>query len=298
MTRGLGLLLLLLPTAAWAHAGPHRIEVGPPGWTLDAWVTVPLLLAAAFYLAGFIRLRRRSAGGRPTLARQARLFALGWLALAAAAVSPLHEAGERSFAMHMIEHELIMLAAGWLLAASRPVGTMLWALPMTGRQEVAGFGRMSIIRRPWRFATDPFVATLLQATAMWLWHMPALFDRALGHQGWHIAQHLSFLATALIFWWSMLRARHGLGVSALCLFATSMVGGALGALMAVSESPWYAGYAAMGMTPWGLTPAEDQQLAGLLMWVPGGLVHAGAALWLVAHWLRDPREEHHAVALD
>lgn len=67
---------------------------------------------------------------------------------------------------------------------------------------------------------------------------------------------------------------------------TSIVGGALGALMALSSSPWYAGYAAMGMMPLGLTPTEDQQLAGLIMWVPGGLVHAAAALVVLGRYLR------------
>ncbi len=76
------------------------------------------------------------------------------------------------------------------------------------------------------------------------------------------------------------------GVAVLCLFATSVISGALGALMAFSESPWYAGYAAMGMAPFGLTAAEDQQIAGLLMWIPGGLVHAAAALILVGAALK------------
>jgi cytochrome c oxidase assembly factor CtaG len=57
--------------------------------------------------------------------------------------------------------------------------------------------------------------------------------------------------------------------------------------MALSSSPWYAGYAGLGMAPFGLTPAEDQQLAGLLMWIPGGLVHAVAALVLLARSLRE-----------
>jgi cytochrome c oxidase assembly factor CtaG len=64
-----------------------------------------------------------------------------------------------------------------------------------------------------------------------------------------------------------------------------MIGGALGALMALSTSPWYGAYAAMGMTPFGLTPEEDQQLAGLIMWIPGGLFHLAAALWFLAAWL-------------
>jgi cytochrome c oxidase assembly factor CtaG len=85
-------------------------------------------------------------------------------------------------------------------------------------------------------------------------------------------------------------------LAVLCLFVTSLVSGALGALMAFSESPWYAGYARLGMAPFGLTPAEDQQLAGLIMWVPGGLVHALAALALVGMTLRSrpAREGAHA----
>jgi cytochrome c oxidase assembly factor CtaG len=67
----------------------------------------------------------------------------------------------------------------------------------------------------------------------------------------------------------------------LCLVVTSIVSGALGALMAFATSPWYAGYARLGMAPFGLTPSEDQQIAGLLMWVPGGLVHAAAALLMM-----------------
>jgi cytochrome c oxidase assembly factor CtaG len=107
-------------------------------------------------------------------------------------------------------------------------------------------------------------------------------------EGWHIAQHLSFLVSALFFWQAVLTpVRRGLGLAALCLFATSLVAGALGALMAFSDSPWYARYALLGMAPFGLTPTEDQQLAGLLMWIPGGLVHAGAALLLIGLALRE-----------
>jgi cytochrome c oxidase assembly factor CtaG len=136
----------------------------------------------------------------------------------------------------------------------------------------------------WRLITDPAIATVLQICALWLWHMPSLFDRALDNEGWHALQHLSFLLTALLFWWSLTRSpRHGdrRVMAALCLFITSLASGALGALMAISSSPWYAGYAAMGLRgllPGGLTAAEDQQLAGLIMWIPGGLVHFVAAL--------------------
>ena len=81
-------------------------------------------------------------------------------------------------------------------------------------------------------------------------------------------------------------------MAAICLFATSMIGGGVGALMALDASPWYAEYARLGMTPFGLTPAEDQQLAGVIMWVPGGLFHLAAALVFLARGLAPERLNH------
>lgn len=288
-------LLLALPLAlmAAAPALAHNAGAVPPivpGWTLDPWVIVPLLISAGLYAFGFSRLYARSGGGRARLVRSATLYAGGWAVLALAVVSPLHQAGERSFAAHMVEHELLMLAAAPLLVASRPVAIFLWAFPPQARQALGGVGRQSWFTAPWRALTEPITATLVQAAALWLWHAPTLFDAALASDGWHVAQHLSFLVSALLFWSAMLdgRGARALGLAALCLFATSVVSGALGALMAFSQSPWYQGYAALGLAPFGLTPVEDQQLAGLLMWIPGGLVHAGAALILLSRLLREP----------
>lgn len=133
-------------------------------------------------------------------------------------------------------------------------------------------------------------ATALQAAALWLWHAPQLFDRALASDRWHAAQHASFLVTALLFWRAMLRRRADPAadrgarvVASLCLFLTSIVSGALGAPMAFSHSPWYAGHARFGTAPFGLTAAEDQQLAGLIMWIPGGLVHCARGARPDAH---------------
>lgn len=296
MRRGLAALALLaVPAAAWAHAGHYHVD--EPGWTLDPSVTLPLGAALLLYLIGFARLRKRSRLGRSRMAREALLFCAGWLVLAGALVSPLHEAGERSFTFHMIEHELIMVVATLLLAISAAGPVLLWGLPASARR---GFGRLihlGLVDGGWKTISSPPIATALQATALWLWHAPALFDRALASEGWHVAQHLSFLVTSLVFWWTIARAdaEGRFGVAAFCLLVTSCVGATLGALMALSSSPWYAGYARMGMTPFGLTPEQDQQLAGLIMWIPGGLVHLGAALIIVYRWLQ-PQEARDAVA--
>ena len=274
--------LALAAGAVQAHAGHDH--AGAPGWTFDAWVVAPLLVSLCWYAIGYLRLRARSAA-TAVHRRGALHFIAGWLVLAAALVTPLHEAGERSFAAHMFEHELLMLAAAPLLVLARPLGVALWAFPQPVRQALASGGHA--VGAAWQALTAPVVATLLQAVALWLWHAPRLFDLALAHDGWHVLQHLSFMVTALLFWWAMLcgRGERRLGLAIGCLFFTATISGALGALMAFSSSPWYAGYAASGLDAFGLAPAEDQQLAGLLMWVPGGMVHAGAGLVLLARRL-------------
>jgi cytochrome c oxidase assembly factor CtaG len=256
---------------------------------LDPLVTLPLAVLFAIFLVG----RKRLADRSKSAARSPWLFLAGWTVLTLALVSPLHQAGERSFTLHMIEHELIMLAATFLLAASRAGGILAWGLPAPVRGWLGG-GWKAPLASLWRQLTEPVTATVVQAVVMWAWHAPALFDRALDGRGWHIAQHVSFIGASLLFWAAMLNPRRGgYLLSAACLFLTSLVEGALGALMALSQSPWYSAYAAMGMSGIGLDPTTDQQLAGLVMWIPGGVVHGGAALWLLYKWLSS--EGGHAV---
>jgi len=284
------LFLAFLGAPAVAHDGrPHEA----PGWTLDPLLLGPLLLLLVLYVVGARRLWRRSDQGRARHRRTSWLFLSGWGVLALSVISPLHEAGERSFALHMIEHELIMLVATLLLASSAAGGALAWGLPRRLRTIATGWPA-----RLWRAVTEPVTATVLQAVALIAWHLPLLFDLALQNRVMHILQHASFVLTSLLFWWAMLHARGDrtrFGLSAACLFVTSLVGGVLGALMAVSSSPWYAPYAAMSLTGIGLDPAADQQLAGLIMWIPGGLVHAGAALLFFHRWLK-AAEDSHALA--
>ncbi len=288
---------------ALAHDLHAPLETAP-GWTWDPWITLPLLLSAILFGIGWRQLRQRTTLGLSVLTRRSLFFAGGWLTLVLSLVSPLHEAGERSFAVHMFEHELLMLLAAPLLVLSEPLVIMLWAFPLSGRRMLGGLTRSRPVAISWHRLTEPVTATLVQAAALWGWHAPLLFDLALSNEGWHAAQHLSFLVSALLFWTAIIGRRGvhapasgGRGLSVLCLFATSVVSGALGALMAISQSPWYPSYARLGMAPFGLAPAEDQQLAGLIMWIPGGLVHAAAALMLISTILKRDRRGEIANAL-
>ena len=140
----------------------------------------------------------------------------------------------------------------------------------------------------WSALTDPLGAFALHAIALWAWHLPAAFDAALAHEGWHIAQHVSFLGTALFFWWSVLghdpRGRYGPGHSAASLFLTMMHTGALGALLSLAPNPWYAPYIPL-TGALGMDPVDDQQLGGLIMWVPAALAYVIAALWVIGKML-------------
>lgn len=278
------LILAGCPGIAFADEGHGHS--GSPGWTFDPLVTVPLAILLILFLVGRYRLAARSRVER----KRPLLFLGGWLVLTLTLVSPLHQGGERSFTLHMIEHELIMLVATLLLAASHAGGVLAWGLPLPLRQ-ILGGGWKAPLTSLWRRLTEPVTATVLQAVVMWAWHAPDLFNRTLESQGWHVAQHLSFVLSSLIFWAAMLDTRRSSYLlSAACLFLTSLVEGALGALMALSMSPWYAAYAAMGMSGIGLDPTSDQQLAGLIMWIPGGLVHGGAALALIYQWLKSSED--------
>ncbi len=265
---------LLCTPVVFAHSSESR-DAG------EVFLIGLLIAFGAGYLTGFLRLRVGSRAGRAVLHRRALLFASGWLIIALSLLTPLHALGGRSFTAHMIEHELLMLVAAPLLAWSKPIGVLLWALPLRARRALAGVGQLRWYANTWSAISAPFAASLLQALVMWLWHAPSLFNRALLSEGWHAAQHLSFVFTAILFWWSIdaaARERRA-GVAALWLFFTSLHSGLLGVLMTFAQSPWYPRYIELGLQGLsGLTPLEDQQLAGLIMWIPGGLVHAVAAL--------------------
>lgn len=289
------LLALVMAGEAHAHAGHvHWLDLGTT-WTWDPWVMLPLALSGGLYAGGAARLWRRAGIGRGVRRWEAACFALGWALLVFALVAPLHWLGGRLFVAHMVEHEILMAAAAPLLVLGRPVA-MLWALPARSRRRVGQVGRTPAVARVWRFLTTPAVATIVHGTAIWIWHIPALYGAALADPWIHWLQHVSFFATALLFWRALLQgSERAYGAAVFYLFATSLHTGFLGVLLAFARRPLYPEQTA-GAAEWGLTPLEDQQLAGLFMWIPGGLVYAGAALVLAGLWISRSSGGDHAVA--
>jgi putative membrane protein len=273
-----------------AAAAPARAHEGRPpephdlwtAWSLEPFVLGGLALSAGCYARGVRRMP-----GRSLLDRESLLFAGGWLALFVALVSPLDPMGGALFSAHMTQHEVLMLFAAPLLVLGRPLAPFMLALPVRMRRRLAGAGRVGWVRGAWRALTNPFAAWLIHAAVLWLWHAPSLFQATLDSEAVHAAQHLSFLVSALLFCEALIHGaegRMGYGAAVVYVFTTAVHTSVLGALLTFSSTLWYPAYEATAAA-WGLTPLEDQQLGGLIMWVPAGLVYVAAGLWLLALWL-------------
>jgi putative membrane protein len=286
------------PSDALAHAGGEhqKAPVGPRDWGelwrtwgLEPGVVIPLVLSAMVYAQGIRALWRGGHAGRGVRTREAWCFAGGWLTLVMALVSPLHPWGSVLFSAHMTQHELLMLVAAPLLVLGKPIVAALNGLPPGWGRSMAGLARVDWWRRAWKIPTNPLAAWAIHAAVLWLWHVPALFQATIDNELVHAIQHLSFLLSALLFWWAVLQGRYratGYGVAVLYMFTTAFHSGLLGALIALARSVWYPAY--RGKTEsWGLTALEDQQLGGLIMWVPACTVYLVAGLALFAGWLRE-----------
>jgi cytochrome c oxidase assembly factor CtaG len=292
----LGLVASLLPLAASAHAE----RVVPRDELLDAWqidpvIATALLIIGWLYWRGASRLNRIARHSRrlPLYSTsQQGLFWLGLLTLAVALVSPLDTSTGTVFSAHMIQHVLLIAVAPPLLLAGRPLPALVNGLPGTIRA-VTGLitHRLAWARPLLALLVLPAAAWLLHAAALWLWHEPHLYQAAVRHAWVHVFEHVSFIATALLFWWAIVPAggRAAMlspGMAILSLFGMGMQGAALGAMMTFSGSTWYAVYEGRSEL-WGFSALSDQRLAGLIMWIPAGSIYVLAALLVLGRWLRE-----------
>jgi cytochrome c oxidase assembly factor CtaG len=238
-----------------------------------------------------VRAAWRAAGrGRGIAPSHVAAFAGAMAALVLALVSPIDALGGTLFSAHMVQHLLLVLAAAPLLILAAPDRAFTWALPVSLRRAAGRWLNRPGPRVAGDIATRPLTAWTLHAGALWIWHAPAPYAAALRSDGVHALEHLSFVVTALLFWWVVFRPhgrRRAYGTSVLLVFGTALHSGALGALITFAGESWYPAHAA-GAALWGMSALDDQQLAGLLMWIPAGLVYLGAAGVLCAAWLAPP----------
>lgn len=249
------LLVALSLSGCSTPALAHSPVAGGGQEQLAALASAALLaLLWLLYLAGS---RQRPAGRGAALLFHGAML-LCWFAV----LGPLDQWAETSASAHMSQHMLFMVVIAPLWVLSGPLPQLAAA---TGR------GGALVWEPLLRFTRHPMLAAWLQGLVIWFWHTPRFYLLALEHPWWHVLEHALFLATAGLFWWSVLRQGHGRTHWALfALLFTLMHTGFLGAVLTFARAPLYDSAAGL----------PDQQLAGLIMWVPGAIPYLLAAAWV------------------
>jgi putative membrane protein len=282
--------LWLAPGVAGAHApaAPNQPPTLATAFSIEPFALPILLLAGALYLLGLRALWRHGPGHGVSLA-QAASFGAGSCVVVLAMIWPLDAYGGWLLSAHMAQHMLLLAAAPPLLVAGLPGPVWLAALrPGWARGLMRPF-RSPRSRSGWRVLARPGPAMLLQAAVMWGWHLPVAMELALRNEPVHYLMHASFLVAGLLFWTALLRSlrepTHGAGAGVVAIVGTMIHMGLLSALLTFATTPLYPYY--LDRAPaLGLTALEDQQLAGLIMWVPSALPYLVGGLVLAAVWLR------------
>ena len=249
---------------------PILAHIDATEWSWEPPVVAALAITVVLYVIGSPNDPRR----------QKIAFYAGWLSLVAALVSPLDHLSEVLFSAHMAQHELLMVVAAPLLVLGRPLAAFLRAMPPPWRLPLASWTQRAPVAAAWRAITNPLVATIVHGIALWTWHLPVLYQATLRSDAIHAAQHSSFLFSATLFWWSLIHGRWGrLGYGAAIgyVFVTAAHSGALGALITFAPNVIYPVYGSI----------DDQQLAGLIMWIPAGVLLTIAAVALMIGWLAE-----------
>jgi putative membrane protein len=249
-------------------------------WNWDPVLILGLLFAGALYARGIRRLWMRAGAGRAVSFGHVAAFFAGLVALSVALVSPLDAMSGALFSAHMVQHVLLMLVVAPLLVIGAPPVALGWMAPQS-RRLARWWRRRPALRSAWQALSHPGLIWAAHLLVLWLWHAPALYEAALLDETIHVAEHISFLAVALLYWWALLRSRRLTYLTgAFYSFSTMLLSGLLGVLFVFSEAVWYPAHSLLPYG-WGLSPLQDQQLAGVIMWVPTGLVYLAATLFLL-----------------
>jgi putative membrane protein len=261
-----------------AHIGPVPIEENV-SWLL---LVASLCLTAALYARGISRLPG-------TKARQRRIVgAFGALALLFIVFAPpLERVTDSLFSAHMVQHLILLVPVPLLLIYGHVGRALVMGLPLSAR-------RVSLHSRHWltrtldQLASVP-VVTVFFAIVLWAWHVPALYDAAVANETVHFLEHLSMVLAALLFWGTLTDPRRGFLTRSILVFVTAFHTGLLGAVLVFARSPLYRSHLDQTLVSW--SPLFDQQLAGLIMWIPMGGVFLSTLAVIFFHRLNqsEPR---------
>ncbi len=252
-------------------------------WSLVPGVLLGVGLMALLYVVAWRRGRAPREPHPPGFGRLA-LFAGGLVAILVALVSPLDSLGDQLMVMHMVQHMLLLDVAPILLILGL---TKVLLRPATRR--------LTIIERRAGYLAHPVFAVLAYAGLLWLWHIPALYDQAQGNSALHALEHLCFFAAGSLYWWHLLspiRGRMRLGGLGPVAYMTStkLLVGLLGIVLAFAPETIYPFYAHKP-DYWGLSPHEDQSMAGLVMALEQSIVMGIALVYLFVQMLTESERE-------
>lgn len=255
------------------------------GWTLAPIVLIALVSYAGIYTWRW-RISRQEGGARAAPVGKLVLWFTGVFCLFLALISPIDRLGEQMAWAHMVQHLLLadLVAIAFTVALTKHI-----LRPVTRRiqrlEKAAGpFGH-------------PVFGVIAYVAAMWLWHVPALYNAALEHSFVHVLEHLSFAAAGLLYWWHLLspiRSRMRLGGLGPVLYmaSTKILVGFLGILLTFAPTLLYDAYALPpGETRWGLSPLDDQHVAGLIMALEQSIVMGVALAYLFVRMLAESEQE-------
>ncbi len=272
-------LALITPSMAQAHGGESHGE-----WSIEPIALALLIASVSLYTIGRARMtmvQRKTIAPWPRAAYYCGAVAI----LVAALFSPIDAYADSSFAWHMLQHLLLMLGAAPLMATSNTHLVALFALPMGPRRWIGSrVNRTPGVKAGGSNRMAPIIAATLFALGLWIWHAPHLYEDALANEQLHTLEHLTFLITAAVFWRMISTSgdrRLDAGTAILLLTLVGLQGNLLAALITLAPNPLYVSYASQ--------PLGDQQVAGMLMWVPAGLIYLGSTVFAIARLLRhDP----------
>lgn len=263
-------------------------------WTWEPWLLACIAVATVPYVVGMARMGR--AQRVKILGRwRAPAFLSGMLILLLALESPLDAIADDLFSAHMSQHMLLLLVIPALLVYGRPVITWLWAFDLGARRGIVRGWKRSGLQTVFDWLTRPLVVWVLLSAALCVWHLPGPYDWAVRHEWLHDLEHLSFLGFSLGFWTIVIepygqRRRLGFGATVVFVVSSGFVMGLIGAILTFAATPLYAVHLHTTQA-YGLTPLQDQELAGVIMWIPSNLVHLAALCSVFFAWYRADQQD-------
>ncbi len=267
-------------------------------WDWRVEIIIFLAVVGIIFFTGWLRLRKRTRGSnggnrwRAGAPWRPFVYVFGLLLLGSALMSPIDVLGKQLFTMHMVQHVLLIMIIPPLLLLANPLVFLLWGLPKNLRKTVGGWlGPKTRPRKTIKAITGVGAVWLAYTVVIWGWHDPQVYSFALRSNLAHNLEHLSFFVIGMLFWWHIIgsgpKIHRPLSFGGRFAYTISAIPPIMiaGIVIAFAQTPIYSHYEAVPRL-WGITVLEDQQIAGVIMWVPGSMMYLVAALIIAARWLK------------